>query len=344
MEISSRKKDHIQISVTQSACQNQLDQIRIIPNSLPKVQDLDSISINTNIGELHLSSPIVINAITGGFDEAYIINRDLASVAKKYQLAIAVGSQKAGLVKKELRKTYEVVRDTHPEGIVIANIGMDCKCDAAMEAIRMIDANALQYHLNLPQELMMLEGDRSFVAIQKELTKIIEHSPVPVIIKEVGFGMSKECLSELFQLGARIFDLGGRGGTNFIKLENERQGSHQSIFDNWGLSLAESLFEFRALQSKEQNTFAIATGGINNGFEIVKSLMLGASATGIAGHFLKKYVLESREELEKEIDKILSDIKIAMALMGVHNIHDLKTVPFIVEKELRTYCLDRKLL
>src|SRR3954467_13014741 len=224
MTRSTRKWDHIQFALAKGQDRlTGLNDIVFVHQSLPDI-GLRHISLDTKIGELFLSSPIFINAMTGGGGEkTRFINRDLARVAKEYGMAIAVGSQMSALKNAEEEKTYRIVREENPTGIVIGNLGSEATVEDAKRAVEMVEANALQIHLNVIQELTMPEGDRDFSGALKRIEAIVNGIDQPVIVKEVGFGMNKDVVSQLYSIGVTIVDIGGYGGTNFSKIENERR-------------------------------------------------------------------------------------------------------------------------
>ena len=250
-----------------------------------QILGLENISLNTKIGELSLSSPIFINAMTGGGGEQTLkINQELAIVANEFGMAMAVGSQMSAFENPEEAETYRVVRKENPNGIIIGNFGSEASLDDAKRAIDMVEANALQIHLNVIQELTMPEGDRDFSGALKRIEDIIHGIEVPIIVKEVGFGMNQEVGSKLSSIGVQIVDVGGFGGTNFAKIENKRRKRLLRFFDQWGISTAASIIEAKYSGSKVD---IIASGGIQNSLDVAKSIALGANLAGISGYFLK---------------------------------------------------------
>jgi isopentenyl-diphosphate delta-isomerase len=151
---------------------------------------LDEISLETEFLGKTLSCPILINALTGGTEQARRINFNLSLLAEKYGLAMAVGSQTVAIEDPGLRDTFRVARRNHPEGVIVANLSASSSVREALEAVEMIDADGLQLHFNVPQELAMGEGDRNFRGIIENVGQIVDSCPVPVIAKEVGFGFS----------------------------------------------------------------------------------------------------------------------------------------------------------
>ena len=147
-----------------------------------------------------------------------------------------------------LAHTYQIVRKVNPKGLIFANVGADVPLEFALKAIEMLEANALQVHLNVPQELVMPEGGRDFTGWVKQIEQIIQRVEVPVIVKEVGFGMSKETLQSLHEIGVQYVDVGGRGGTNFIGIENHRREKHEyDYLKEWGQTTPISLLEAHSL-------------------------------------------------------------------------------------------------
>lgn len=328
MARAKRKLDHIKyaLSTGQSRTHGFHD-IAFVHQSLANV-NYESISFQTEIGELSLSSPIFINAMTGGGGEHTLrINEQLAEVAAEYGLPIAVGSQMAALKDEKEEASYKIVRKRNEKGVVIANLGSEATVDQARQAVDMLEANALQIHLNVIQELAMPEGDRDFTGALNRIEQIVKHVSVPVIVKEVGFGMGKETTDKLASVGVSTVDIGGYGGTNFATIENERRQRMLTYFNDWGIPTAASLIE---VSSTNDNLSIIASGGIQTAMDVAKSLALGASATAFAGHFLRILINEGIENLAEEVRTIHTDLQFIMTALGAKNIADLQRVPLVI--------------
>lgn len=277
--------------------------IKLIHNCIPE-SSTKLISLQTTIGELNLSSPIIINAMTGGARETEEINRELAVAARETGLAMAVGSQMSAIKNSEVASSYKVVRQMNPDGIVIGNLGSEATPDQAEQAVEMIRADALQIHLNVMQELIMPEGDRDFCGMRERIASIIDRVNVPVIVKEVGFGMAHESMEALIDLGVSIVDVGGSGGTNFAAIENARRDEPIPWLNEWGSTTAVSLLESQhALYRSPDGSHVsiIASGGIAGSREASKALVLGASAVGVAGAFLKTLRTEGTSALSRKL-------------------------------------------
>ncbi|MGV2620294.1 type 2 isopentenyl-diphosphate Delta-isomerase [Halobacillus sp. ACCC02827] len=328
MSRSERKIDHIRHALGhEREFHNHFDDVQIVHQSLAEL-DFHQISIASQVGELNLSSPLFVNAMTGGGGrETERINRELAVVAKQAGISMAVGSQMSALKNPEERRTYEVVREENPEGILFANVGSEATPDQAVEAVRMLGANALQIHINTLQELIMPEGDRDFTKRSVNIKRILERSPVPVIVKEVGYGMSKETVDKLYDMGVRYIDVGGRGGTNFSKVENMRRERPFASFNNWGIPTPSSILENAARYS---DLHLFASGGIRNGLDGSKALVLGAQAFGMAGALLKVLVEEGPDNLLSAVDHIHQEVKMAMMLLNCTKTQELKGKPYVL--------------
>ena len=209
------------------------------------------------------------------------INEQLAYVAKHHNLAMAVGSQMAALKDESEAASYKVIRKVNPNGIFFANLGSEATIEQAERAVDMIEANALQIHLNVIQELTMPEGDRDFTGVLQRIEKIVLNSKVPIIVKEVGFGMSKETVQQLANVGVTAIDIGGQGGTNFAAVENERRQRMLSYFNNWGIQTATSIIE----ATSTNNNLFYCIWGIQTALDVAKAIALGANTTAFAGYF-----------------------------------------------------------
>lgn len=327
MKRSERKIQHLNSALSLNReFDNGLDDVQFVHHSTPDLS-IDDVSINTKIGELNFSSPIFINAMTGGGGEKTTrINRRLAKVAKECQIAMAVGSQMAAIKDQDEVNSYRVVREENPNGIIIANLGSEASVDQAKKAIEMVQADALQIHLNVIQELTMPEGDRDFCGALTRIERIVKELNIPIILKEVGFGISRETARQLLDIGVSIIDVGGAGGTNFAEIENDRRDEKLLFFNKWGISTAVSIVE----ASQAPALSIISSGGLRDSIDIAKSIALGASASAFAGGFLKILVAKGEEALINEIKQLEHHLKFIMTALGAKTIKDLQKAPIVV--------------
>lgn len=298
----------------------------MINNSMPEL-NLEDIDLSVNFLGKKLEAPLLINALTGGTEQAWSINRDLALLSRKHGLAMAVGSQTIAINVPELRKTFAVARDCNPDGVIIANLGAGSDVEKAMEAVEMISADALQIHFNVPQELAMSEGERKFKGLLENVKQIVQHCPVPVIAKEVGFGLSRETAKKLYGIGVRIFDIGGRGGTSFTFIEDKRDGKFNNEFNDWGIPTAVSLGEIVSLELPVQ---LIASGGIRTAADAAKAISMGADLVGIAGFFLKILLAQGFAGLDTKISEFKYRLRSAFLMTGSSNSKEIKQKPLVI--------------
>lgn len=338
----SRKMEHVHHALQLGhSDEHGFRDIKLIHNCLPGISS-DQISLQTSIGELNLSSPIVINAMTGGAHETEEINRELAAAARETGLAMAVGSQMSAIKNPEVESSYRVVRKVNPGGIVFGNLGSEATLEQALRAVDMLRADALQIHLNVMQELIMPEGDREFCGVLERIRTIVDQVGVPVMVKEVGFGMVKESAEALFQCGVRMIDVGGAGGTNFAAIENARRRVPMDWLNDWGCKTTIALLE--VLEAKHRNRIdasIIAAGGISRTLEVCKALTLGASAVGMAGSLLKVLREQGTEALVTHIVTLHEELRLLMTAMGADSIERLHEMPVVITGETAEWCAAR---
>ncbi len=291
---------------------------------------MEDINLGVDFLGKRLRLPMVINAITGGTDQAGRINQILSSIAARYEIAMAVGSQAIAIEDPGLRYTFSIVREVNPDGLIFANISAGSGISEALEAIDMINADALQIHFNIPQELAMPEGERSFQGILPRIQKITENCPVPVIAKEVGFGFSRESICRLYEAGVSIYDIGGKGGTNFVSIEDQRSGKFIGELDQWGIPTAVSLIEAVSMDMPIQ---IIASGGIRTAPDAAKAYALGADMVGMAAPFLRTLLNHGSEELERKIEEMIYRLKAVFLMTGSRNLEQIKKQPLIILNE-----------
>ncbi|TXK76573.1 type 2 isopentenyl-diphosphate Delta-isomerase [Paenibacillus sp. N3.4] len=334
----SRKMEHVHYALELGQSRQQgLSDFKLVHNCLPETST-DQIVLKTQIGDLIMSSPILINAMTGGAQETESINREFAILAREKGFVMAVGSQMSAIKNSEVAASYQVVRRENPNGIVFANLGSEATVDQAERAVDMIEANALQIHLNVMQELIMPEGDRSFVGMLRRIEDIVRYVKVPIIVKEVGFGILKDNARALQDIGVRFLDVGGSGGTNFAAIENARRPAAIEWLNDWGTPTSISLLE--ALSVYPQGA-VIASGGITNALEAVKALTVGASAVGMAGAFLKVLRNEGVDALHRFADELHQGLILIMTALGTNTIEQLWRHSVVITGETAEWCQTR---
>lgn len=327
-----RKLDHLNLvqNFGDGPDHSGFEDIHFVHNCLPGINPSD---INTAVKFCgrEIDSPLMINAITGGVDEAAKINRALAAVACRLGIPMAVGSQTAALQDRDVRSSYKVVREENPIGFIAANVSAGLSPEYALEAVEMISANALQLHLNIPQEAMMpeVEGELSFQGYLDNIRNTVRISHVPVIVKEVGCGIAREQAEQIISTGAAALDIGGKGGTNFILIESFRHSSEADHpFLKWGLSTAASLVEVADAAGGQLDI--VATGGIRSGLDAAKALALGASLVGIAGPLVRCFYKGGKAAIEKYLLEIEKQLKQAMLMLGARSVLELGEKPLVI--------------
>ncbi len=335
--IKHRKKEHLQIikdKNTDSSSKTYFEDIILIPKSLPEL-NLDEIDTSSTFLGKKLSAPIIISSMTGGTEEAQRINGMLARAAQNFGIAFSVGSQKAMINHPELSYTYEV-RKYAPDILLIGNIGIDYLLSAEFNladlkaALKQIKADALYVHINPLQELAQPEGSRNFTGAAEAIKKLTRNIGLPVLIKEVGDGIDSETAKKLEAEGISAIDISGSGGTSWAAVEGFRGSLVGESFRNWGIPTVISLISVR----KKIDLPIISSGGIKSGQDIAKSLILGADMAGLARHLIKA-AFNGEKALDTEIEKLITELKITMLLVGAKNIPELKKVKVLLKGELK---------
>lgn len=306
-----RKKDHIRLALADKTTLTSLDAYAIDYNSVPRF-GLDTLDTSTTICNKKWQFPFFINAITAGGEECNKINQDFMEVSKACGIEFFPGSYSPALKDKNDEAAY-------PKGYSI-NLGLDKDPKLILDAIEKTKAQYIQLHTNPLQEIVMPEGDHNFESWLSTLTEVSKKSPIPVILKETGFGMNEETIKLAIDLNLAAVDVSGMGGTNFARIENGRREDKSTYLENIGYTTAESL-EFAAPYRDKLDI--IASGGIRNPLDVVKCLALGAKAVGVSKTFLEILVNNGKEALIDEIEKWKKELKFLMILMNAKNIDEL---------------------
>ena len=328
---ASRKDEHLELAVHlhRQDRANAFDDVSFIHHSLPGVS-AEQVDIGTTVLGSRWEAPFYINAMTGGTQATAAINADLAEAAAEAGVAIACGSQHVALHDPERADGFHIIRRRAPGAFVLANVGPTVSPQEAVRAVEMLEADALQIHLNAAQELVMPEGDRDFTNWSEAIAGIVAAVPVPVVVKEVGFGLSRRTIEALARTGVAAVDVAGAGGTDFIAIENERRPQRDlSYLVGWGQSTALCLLE--SLSGSEPVSLPVlASGGVRNPLDVVRSLALGACAVGASGHVLRTLVKEGPEALCQELRTWSEHVRTLMTLLGAADVSQLRRTDVLV--------------
>lgn len=339
---SDRKDQHLDLAQQQYDAQPAKDfaETLFVHHSLPQKR-VDQVDLSTQLLDLALPFPFFINAMTGGSHKTGEVNRLLGIMAHMTKLPLASGSVSAALKDPTVAKTFSVMRRENPKGIIFANLGAHHDVENARRAVDLLEANALQLHVNAPQEIVMPEGDRDFTSWLTNIETIVRQLEVPVIVKEVGFGMSRETIAQLASVGVQAVDVSGRGGTDFTRIENARRVfCDYAYLEGWGQSTVVSLVEAMSLPVQER-PILIASGGVKTPLDIIKSLALGADLVGMSNRFLQ-YVSDGRGDRFEDglyaVAVFKEQLAELMTLLGAERIADLRQKDMVLSPTVRHWC------
>lgn len=333
-QIEQRKKDHLKYALSDISQigSSGFENYRFVHNALPET-DFDNISTKTEFLGKEMKLPFFISCMTGGVSEGKKINRNLAAAAQKYKIAMGVGSQRASIEHPELEELF-TAREVAPDIPLLANVGLvqlnyGFGLKEYQKCIDMIKADALVVHINPIQEIIQPEGDRNWSDLINKLARIIDKLSVPVIAKEVGFGLSEDVVRRLYKIGVRIFDTAGWGGTNWSMVEGLRGKADKELgklFSTWGIPTTESIKMCKKVKDEKKDITILGSGGVRNGIDMAKAISLGADLVGVATPFAKA-ALVSQEKVEKVIERYDMELKTAMFGVGSTNLRNLGSAP-----------------
>ena len=337
--IDQRKADHIKINLEQdvrSALTTGLENYRFVHEALPEV-DLNRLDTSLSLFGKTLASPILISSMTGGTDEAETINLRLAEAAQECGIAMGVGSQRAAIEHPEQARTFQV-RRVAPDILLFANLGAvqfnyGYGIDECRKAVDMIQADALYLHLNPLQEAVQDGGDTNWVGIAKKIEEVCKKLEVPVIAKEVGWGISEKTAKVLADCGVSAIDVAGAGGTSWSQVEMHRAPDEftrqlAATFVGWGIPTSDSIINVKKV-TPDMTIFA--SGGLKDGLDIAKCIALGATLGGMAGQFLKAAAISTEKAVEM-MRLTKRQIEVTMFSCGAGNIASLGSNDLLVNK------------
>lgn len=325
--MNTRKLNHITTAKQDnilSKLSNGFEDYRFEYNALPEI-NFDDIDTSTSFFGKTLSMPLMISAITGGINEAIQINNALAQFAQNYSIAMGIGSERILLENDALLNKGFNIRKLAPDILIFANLGAvqlnyGYTIEHCKKAVDLIEADAITLHINPLQEVFQNSGNTNFDNLLSKIEILCKNMNVPVIVKEVGFGISKNVAQRLIDTGVSCIDVAGRGGTDWIKIESISSENKiiQNVakdFDEIGIRTADALYDIQNI-----NILKIASGGIKNGIEIAKAIALGADITGIARGFLLNL-----GNLDEYYLTLLKSLQTCMFSIGVKSVKELKS-------------------
>lgn len=323
----NRKDEHIKYALKYQSPYNSFDEMELIHHSLPDY-DLSEIDLTTHFAGRDFDYPFYINAMTGGSEKAKAVNRKLAQVAQATGLVMVTGSYSAAL-KNPQDDSYPSKKD-YPDLLLATNLGIDKPYELGLQTVDEMQPIFLQVHVNLMQELLMPEGEREFRSWKKNLENYATKMPVPVVLKEVGFGMDLKTIQMAHAFGIKTFDISGRGGTSFAFIENQR-GGDRSYLNEWGQTTVQSLLN---LQDVVDTVEILASGGVRHPLDMVKCFVLGAKGVGISRTVLE---LVEKYPVEQVVDIVNSwkdDLRLIMCALNCKTIADLRNVDYLLYGKL----------
>lgn len=325
-ELRDRKAEHIRLALEErmQLGHSFFDDYRFEHAALPEI-DFEAIDISVDFLGRRLAAPLLISSMTGGTAEAGLINRNLAAGAERTGIAVGVGSQRKALEDPTKAETFRV-RAVAPSAVLLANLGAvqlnygmgvrECR-----QALEMIGADGLILHLNPLQEAIQPEGQCNFANLLPKIGEVVRELGAPVVVKEIGCGISEATGRALFAQGVRIVDTAGVGGTSWARIEAQRANDLEigEIFAGWGIPAPESIRQLRRIEGLT----VIGSGGLRNGLDAAKAIALGADLVGMAYPLLAP-ATESPEKVAEKVRRTIRELKICMFCLGVQTIAELQ--------------------
>ncbi len=351
VSIEQRKDDHVRIAFVRDVEHGStlLNEVYLVHNALPEL-NIDDVNTEVQVFNKRLSMPLIIGALTGGTKIGYKINLNLAKIAEEAGIGISVGSQRIAIERPETRYTFTVVKEHAQNALKIANIGasqiaeLDEKrlADACMEIVDMIDADAMSIHLNPLQELIQSEDRLRLSELIGKISYVVKTLNRPVIVKEVGFGLSKEVALKLKMAGVSGVDIAGSGGTSFVLIEGARVDKMMSrtarSFVSWGIPTVLSLCEVREVF----DGVIIASGGVRSGIDMAKLIAIGADLTSISRPFLV-HALRGLDSLREYVSVLRRELVMSMYLTNSRTVRDLRRAPVVFGQTIVNWIRQRDL-
>lgn len=325
--MTNRKDDHIKYALSYQAPYNSFDDMELIHCSLP-TYDLSEIDLTTHFAGRDWDYPFYINAMTGGSEKGRAVNRKLAQVAAATGIPMVTGSYSAAL-KNDYPDSFDF-REDFPNLLLATNIGIDKSVDLGQKTVSEMNPLFLQVHVNLMQELLMPEGEREFRSWKDNLKSYAQNIDIPLILKEVGFGMDEKTIRFAISQGIKTVDISGRGGTSFAYIENSR-GGNRDYLNDWGQTTVQTLLNSQKLQNEIE---ILASGGVRHPLDIIKCLVLGARGVGLSRTVLELVERKPVDEVIGIINSWKEDLRLIMCALDCRTIAELTKVNYLLYGKL----------
>jgi isopentenyl-diphosphate delta-isomerase len=324
---NERKIDHIRIPAADAGTdrgKRYFDAVHLRHRALPEI-DLADVDPSVVFMGKPLSFPLLVSPMTGG-DHRLVrtINRNLAAAAEQESVAMGVGSQRVMFTHPAATDSFDL-RPLAPSALLFANLGavqLNCGFTLAMcrEAVRTVGADALYLHLNPLQEAVQPEGNTNFAGLASKIRGIAAELGKPVILKEVGAGISPEDAELFVGSAVRYLDVAGSGGTSWSRIEHRRHPEPETnaglVFQDWGLPTPIAL---RMLRPYRKHFTLVASGGIRSGLDMAKAMVLGADLCGVASPFLRP-AMASADEVAQVVRRLRREFVTALFLLGARRV------------------------
>lgn len=335
----SRKKQHIDLTLSRDTGfrtkTTGLERYEFEHNALPEI-NLAEVDTGTTFLGRRVSLPLMVSCMTGGYADALAINRRLAEVCQLTRIAMGVGSQRQAMENAAYHRTFSVVREVAPDIPVVGNLGAAevatmTDVEPVKRLVDLVRADAFTVHLNPLQEFLQPEGNPNFRGVLNGIGRLVRELPVPIIVKEIGAGISAHVAQRLLEAGVQYIDVAGAGGTSWAGVEILRRNSrrdgvaHHGFWD-WGITTATAVQEVAQLKSNRSFSL-IASGGISSGIDVGKCLALGADMAGAARPLLLALHKGKQRGLLSLLDQWTAELRGVMFLTGSRTIADLQSAP-----------------
>jgi isopentenyl-diphosphate delta-isomerase len=326
-----RKREHVRVCLEEDVRHPRLttgfEALRLPYASLPEL-DLAAVDLRCEMLGKTLTMPFMIPGMTGGAALSRTINRNLARAAQRVGVALGLGSMRVALENPEAAESFRV-RDLCPDVPLWANLGAvqlnyGCGVEECLRLVEDFEADGLCLHVNALQEVAQRGGDTDWSGLFEKIGAVAGALPVPVIVKEVGFGMNRAVAERLSDLPIWGLDVGGAGGTSWLEVEKRVwERDDLDAFDELGTPTATSI---RAARGACPGKVVVGSGGVRTGVDAAKALALGADFAGAAIPLLAPAV-ESAEAAERWLARFREELRLAAFCAGVADVGALAAVP-----------------